>query len=116
MSNLDSWELVGKSDLGSSSIMRVVETRNFFIVPATLTRRMSKLVPIREFMGVTVEWQTSDQSFDVGVDGDMEFQSGDRLNVLLSTLTSTAMGCANGFAEIEALERAPGDWSQNTKI
>jgi hypothetical protein len=116
MSEMKSWELVGKSGFGSLPIKRPDETRNFFIAPAMLTRRMSKLASNREFMDVVVEWQTSDERFSVGVEGDMEFQSGDKLNVLLSTVTSVAMGCVNGYAAVEALERAPGDWSPNTKI
>ena len=107
MDDLRNWTTVGVTNhsTGSWSAADVNRT-NFCMALAILHRRP------RGGMSVTISRQTSDERFVVKPDGEMTYQDGAQILVLVSTVTNTRRASINGHASIEAVQTSPSTWSR----
>ena len=107
-----SWTLVGATNHASGSLVaRDIERTNLFVVPAVLRKRTPLSGNGRDTLGIRVLWPTGEERFSVRLgEQEMSFEDGAQILALISTETSTARGCTNGYAQLEAVQIAPGVW------
>lgn len=109
VSDLKGWSPAGATDLGTSLVPSDVEFYSLYVAPAIISPGGADKRPL-----VRVYWSTGPaERFIVEFEGDMTYRDGEETLVVISTLTSTRLGCANGHAHIEAVQIAPGVWCQN---
>gem|GEM_PF-4141152 len=104
------WTLVGRNEHpGLKFISSDVEYTDLLIVPGRLRRRPARSG--RECLSVGIQWATFTERFSIRVEEALSFRDGDTVLVLISTETSTNRGCTNGWAQLHAVQIAPGIWA-----